>query len=297
MLTNIKYKKEAREKRHGSLRKRVAGTAERPRLTVFRSAKHIYAQVIDDDQKKTLVATLRSEDREGRQRRRRQEGARQEGRRRHRREVQGEGHRQGRLRPQRLQVSRTCFSARRRRARSWPEVLKERHGNQLRRSSASSSTTLSFTSTASRRSSRAAGASRSRRSSSSATSAATSASVSARPTRCPRRSARATSRRARTCSASRSTAARSRTRCRGTSARARCCFDRPAPVRASSRAAPCAPSSRSRASRTSSRSASARRTRTTSIHATIDALQQLRSAEDAAGLRGKKLEEHQGAGR
>ena len=57
MLTNIKYKKEAREKRHGSLRKRVAGTAERPRLAIFRSAKHIYAQVIDDDQKKTLVAT------------------------------------------------------------------------------------------------------------------------------------------------------------------------------------------------------------------------------------------------
>jgi large subunit ribosomal protein L18 len=57
MLTNIKYKREAREKRHGSLRKRVAGTAERPRLAVFRSAKHIYAQVIDDDQKKTLAAT------------------------------------------------------------------------------------------------------------------------------------------------------------------------------------------------------------------------------------------------
>ena len=57
MLSNIKYKKEAREKRHGSLRKRVAGTAERPRLAVFRSAKHIYAQVIDDEQKKTLVAT------------------------------------------------------------------------------------------------------------------------------------------------------------------------------------------------------------------------------------------------
>jgi large subunit ribosomal protein L18 len=57
MLTNIKYKKAARDKRHGSLRKRVAGTAERPRLAVFRSAKHIYAQVIDDEQKKTLVAT------------------------------------------------------------------------------------------------------------------------------------------------------------------------------------------------------------------------------------------------
>jgi large subunit ribosomal protein L18 len=57
MLTNIKYKKEAREKRHGSLRKRISGTAERPRLAIFRSAKHIYAQVIDDDSKKTLVAT------------------------------------------------------------------------------------------------------------------------------------------------------------------------------------------------------------------------------------------------
>ena len=57
MLSNISYKKAARKKRHGSSRKRVAGTAERPRLAVFRSAKHIYAQVIDDDQKKTLVAT------------------------------------------------------------------------------------------------------------------------------------------------------------------------------------------------------------------------------------------------
>ena len=57
MLTNIKYKKEARKKRHGSLRKRIESTAERPRLAIFRSAKHIYAQVIDDEQKKTLVAT------------------------------------------------------------------------------------------------------------------------------------------------------------------------------------------------------------------------------------------------
>jgi large subunit ribosomal protein L18 len=57
MLTNISYKKESRKKRHRSTRKRIAGTAERPRLAVFRSAKHIYAQVIDDDQKKTLVAT------------------------------------------------------------------------------------------------------------------------------------------------------------------------------------------------------------------------------------------------
>jgi large subunit ribosomal protein L18 len=57
MLTNINYKKAARKKRHGSLRKRVTGTAERPRLAVFRSAKHIYVQVIDDESHKTLVAT------------------------------------------------------------------------------------------------------------------------------------------------------------------------------------------------------------------------------------------------
>jgi large subunit ribosomal protein L18 len=57
MLTNISYKKESRKKRHRSTRKRITGTAERPRLAVFRSAKHIYAQVIDDEQKKTLVAT------------------------------------------------------------------------------------------------------------------------------------------------------------------------------------------------------------------------------------------------
>jgi large subunit ribosomal protein L18 len=57
MLINIKYKKEARKKRHNSARKRIEGTQERPRLAVFRSTRHIYAQVIDDLQQKTLVAT------------------------------------------------------------------------------------------------------------------------------------------------------------------------------------------------------------------------------------------------
>jgi large subunit ribosomal protein L18 len=53
----ISYKKESREKRHASLRKRIEGTAERPRLAVFRSARHIYAQIIDDLQNKTLLGT------------------------------------------------------------------------------------------------------------------------------------------------------------------------------------------------------------------------------------------------
>jgi large subunit ribosomal protein L18 len=46
----------ARERRHLRLRKKVAGTPERPRLAVFRSLSHIYAQVIDDAAGRTLAA-------------------------------------------------------------------------------------------------------------------------------------------------------------------------------------------------------------------------------------------------
>jgi large subunit ribosomal protein L18 len=46
---------ERRYRRHLRIRKAVSGTAERPRLVVFRSLKHIYAQLVDDDQGKTLV--------------------------------------------------------------------------------------------------------------------------------------------------------------------------------------------------------------------------------------------------
>src|SRR6476646_2445320 len=49
-------KTESRKKRHRSLRKRVNGTKERPRLAVFRSTRHIYAQVINDLDQKTLVS-------------------------------------------------------------------------------------------------------------------------------------------------------------------------------------------------------------------------------------------------
>ncbi len=41
---------------HARIRKRLHGTAARPRLAVFRSLKHIYAQVIDDDARRTLAA-------------------------------------------------------------------------------------------------------------------------------------------------------------------------------------------------------------------------------------------------
>ena len=45
-----------RERRTYRVRKRVRGTAERPRLNVFRSNKHIYAQLIDDDRGESLMA-------------------------------------------------------------------------------------------------------------------------------------------------------------------------------------------------------------------------------------------------
>ncbi len=49
-------KEATRVKRKLGIRKRVEGDAERPRLSVFRSATHIYAQIIDDNQGKTLAA-------------------------------------------------------------------------------------------------------------------------------------------------------------------------------------------------------------------------------------------------
>lgn len=45
-----------RKRVHKRVRSKVAGTTERPRLNVFRSLNHIYAQVIDDSQSSTLVA-------------------------------------------------------------------------------------------------------------------------------------------------------------------------------------------------------------------------------------------------
>ena len=55
-MVNKADKNEARLRRHRRVRGKISGTAERPRLDVFRSAKHIYAQVIDDVAGKTLVS-------------------------------------------------------------------------------------------------------------------------------------------------------------------------------------------------------------------------------------------------
>ena len=48
--------KQRRDKRHYKIRKKIVGTQKQPRLTVFRSSKYIYAQIIDDSIGKTLVA-------------------------------------------------------------------------------------------------------------------------------------------------------------------------------------------------------------------------------------------------
>lgn len=56
MSDNAKQKREARIRRHSRVRKKVRGTAERPRLAVFRSNRHISAQVIDDVAGRTLAA-------------------------------------------------------------------------------------------------------------------------------------------------------------------------------------------------------------------------------------------------
>ncbi len=55
-MGSLHFKKEARLRRKKRVRKKVFGTTQRPRLSVFRSARHIYAQIIDDSQGLTLVA-------------------------------------------------------------------------------------------------------------------------------------------------------------------------------------------------------------------------------------------------
>jgi large subunit ribosomal protein L18 len=67
MSIDTQKKQQARGRRHHRVRKKVIGTAERPRLAVFRSNRHITAQVIDDQRGQTLAAasTVEAQLREG----------------------------------------------------------------------------------------------------------------------------------------------------------------------------------------------------------------------------------------
>jgi large subunit ribosomal protein L18 len=51
----------ARKRRHQRVRRKISGTAERPRLNVFRSLRHVYAQIINDEVGHTLVSASTSE--------------------------------------------------------------------------------------------------------------------------------------------------------------------------------------------------------------------------------------------
>lgn len=56
MRTRTSKRVLGREKRHSRVRKSILGTAERPRLSVFRSLRHIFAQLVDDTTGRTLVS-------------------------------------------------------------------------------------------------------------------------------------------------------------------------------------------------------------------------------------------------
>ena len=56
MAENAKNKREARVRRSSRVRRKVRGSQDRPRLAVFRSARHISAQIIDDDAGRTLAS-------------------------------------------------------------------------------------------------------------------------------------------------------------------------------------------------------------------------------------------------
>jgi large subunit ribosomal protein L18 len=60
-MTQLATRTAARHKRHERIRLRIAGTPERPRLAVFRSLSHTYAQVIDDGSGRTLAAASTAE--------------------------------------------------------------------------------------------------------------------------------------------------------------------------------------------------------------------------------------------
>jgi len=64
-MDKSKHKSKRLSRRHGNIRKRIEGTGERPRLAVYKSLKHIHAQVIDDLAGRTLASASSVEDAAG----------------------------------------------------------------------------------------------------------------------------------------------------------------------------------------------------------------------------------------
>ncbi len=123
MLTRI-TKNQKRGHVHERIRKKMQGTAERPRLNVYRSLNHIYVQVIDDLHGKTLVSASTAE---GKKEDRRTGGnvasAKAVGKTIAER-AQGQGRDQGRVRSRRIHLSRAREGLGRRGSRSGIAILR-----------------------------------------------------------------------------------------------------------------------------------------------------------------------------
>ena len=125
-MNRLEHKQAKRARRKAHVRKRISGTAERPRLTVYRSARYIYIQAIDDAAGRTLAAASNREKALAAVKSTVAGGA-QLG------EVIGQRLKEkglggGRLRPQRLRLPRGGQGHRRRRPQGRGEVLR---GEQL----------------------------------------------------------------------------------------------------------------------------------------------------------------------
>ena len=109
---------------HDRIRKKMQGTAERPRLNVYRSLNHIYVQVIDDLHGKTLVSASTAEGKKEDRRTGGNVASAKDDRQDHRRARQGQGRHQSCVRSRRIHLSRAREGSGRRGARSGIAVLR-----------------------------------------------------------------------------------------------------------------------------------------------------------------------------